>query len=81
MPKCGNGYKIVTFSDNMPSGVCKEFKGLLDATTICLKGVGTLVLIGLYNFGTIINIQISCLFVKGCDSVNQSLIGLKSNVF
>jgi len=36
--------------------------------------------LGLYEFGTIINIQICCV-VKGCDSVNRSLIGLKSNAF
>jgi len=62
MLKYGNGYKFVTFSDNMPSGVCLEFKGLLDATIFCLEGVGTLVLIGLHDFGTIINIQISYVY-------------------
>jgi len=59
MLKYGKGFKILIFSDNIPSGVCLEFKGLLDATIVCLKGVGTLVLIGLYDFETIINIQIS----------------------
>jgi len=40
------------------------------------------VLIGLYDFGTIINHQYSdflCLLVKGCDSVTRSLICLKSD--
>jgi len=63
MLKYGNGYKIVKFSDNMPSGVCLEFKGLLDATIFCRKGVGTLVLIALFDFVTIINIQISYVYL------------------
>jgi len=63
MFKYGNEYKIVTFSGNMPSGVCLEFKGLLDATIFGLKGVGTTVLKCLYNFETIINIQISYVYL------------------
>jgi len=82
MLKYGNGSKIVTFSDNMPSEVCLEFKRLLDATIFCLKGVGTLVLIGLIRFWDYHQYSdYLCLLVKGCDCVNRSLIGLMSNAF